>query len=177
MKTFIGAIIGVIIIVVIVVLARHGETTLPATTVDTSSATNSMNSNPSDTTSATTTPATTNTAPVTKLEVTTTKEGTGVAAVAGDTVSMNYTGMLTNGTVFDSNVDPKFQHVEPFSFTLGQNMVIQGWEQGVLGMKAGEKRHFVIPSSLAYGPTGQGPIPPNATLMFDVELVSITHKK
>lgn len=170
MKTIIGAIIGIIVIVLIVVLVRHSQpvptATMPA----------DINSTPatSDTTPSS---ASTDQQPVTQLQVTTTKEGTGVGAATGDTVSMNYTGMLTDGTVFDSNTDPKFGHVQPFSFTLGQNMVIPGWEQGVLGMKVGETRHFVIPASLAYGATGQGPIPPNATLVFDVTLLSITHNK
>ncbi len=109
------------------------------------------------------------------LGITITKEGHGEPAKTGDTVSVNYTGKLQGGEVFDSNVDPKFQHVEPFAFTLGSNNVIQGWEEGVLGMKEGEVRHLVIPASLGYGAQGAGNvIPPNATLEFDVEAVSIT---
>ncbi|MCX6753199.1 MAG: FKBP-type peptidyl-prolyl cis-trans isomerase [Candidatus Nomurabacteria bacterium] len=93
---------------------------------------------------------------------------------AGDTVAMNYTGSLENGTVFDSNVDPKFQHVEPFVFTLGAGQVIKGWDNGLVGMKVGEKRHLVIKPEDAYGKTGAGKIiPPNSTLIFDVELLAI----
>lgn len=108
------------------------------------------------------------------LQITTTKEGTGEAVKNGDTVSMNYTGRLDDGTVFDSNVDPKFNHVAPFEFTLGVGMVIKGWDEGVAGMKVGEKRTLVIPSDLAYGDNGiPGTIPPKATLTFDVELLGV----
>lgn len=93
---------------------------------------------------------------------------------AGDTIAVNYTGMLADGTVFDSNVDPKFQHVTPFIFTLGAGQVIKGWDDGLVGMKVGDKRHLVIAPEDAYGATGAGNvIPPNATLTFDVELLAI----
>ena len=98
---------------------------------------------------------------------------TGEVAKTGDTVSMNYTGRLENGTVFDSNVDPKFQHVEPFVFTLGAGQVIAGWDKGIVGMKVGEKKTLTIPPEDGYGASGQGPIPSNATLIFDVELLEI----
>ena len=95
-------------------------------------------------------------------------------AKAGDTVAVNYTGTLENGTVFDSNVDPKFGHPQPFEFTLGVGQVIKGWDDGVAGMKIGEKRHLVIAPENAYGERGAGGvIPPNATLTFDVELLAI----
>lgn len=93
---------------------------------------------------------------------------------AGDTVAMNYTGTLADGTVFDSNVDPKFNHVTPFVFTLGAGQVIQGWDKGIVGMKVGEKKRLVLAPEDAYGATGAGNvIPPNATLTFDVELLAI----
>jgi FKBP-type peptidyl-prolyl cis-trans isomerase len=95
------------------------------------------------------------------------------AAKTGDTVSMNYTGRLENGTVFDSNVDPKFKHVEPFVFKLGAGQVIAGWDEGIVGMKVGEKKTLVIPPNKAYGPNDYGPIPGNSTLTFDVELLGI----
>lgn len=108
------------------------------------------------------------------LQITTTKDGTGETVKNGDTVSMNYTGKLDDGTVFDSNVDPKFNHLTPFEFTLGVGMVIKGWDEGILGMKVGEKRTLVIPSDLAYGDSGiPGTIPGKATLTFDVELLGI----
>ena len=98
----------------------------------------------------------------------------GTVAKAGDTVSMNYTGRLENGTVFDSNVDSKFGHVQPFVFTLGAGQVIPGWDKGIVGMKVGEKKTLVIPPADAYGAAGAGGvIPPNATLTFDVELLGI----
>ena len=98
----------------------------------------------------------------------------GEVAKTGDTVSMNYTGRLEDGTIFDSNVDPKFQHVEPFVFTLGAGQVIPGWDKGIVGMKVGEKKTLVIPPEDAYGAAGAGGvIPPNATLIFDVELLAI----
>ena len=98
--------------------------------------------------------------------------GTGATAVAGDTVSVNYVGTLTNGQKFDASAD----HGGPFSFRLGVGAVIPGFDQGVTGMKVGGKRRLTIPPNLAYGSTGSGPIPPNATIVFEVELVSIAGK-
>ncbi|MFA6257204.1 MAG: FKBP-type peptidyl-prolyl cis-trans isomerase [Candidatus Paceibacterota bacterium] len=94
-------------------------------------------------------------------------------AKVGDLVSVNYTGKLVDGTVFDSNVDPKFRHVKAFVFPLGAGKVIPGWEEGIVGMKVGEKKTLVIPPEKAYGPNDYGPIPGNSTLTFDVELVEI----
>lgn len=103
------------------------------------------------------------------LTITTVSEGQGVEAKAGDAVTVNYTGRFENGAVFDSS-----EGREPFTFTLGSGQVIKGWDLGVAGMKVGEKRTLVIPGKLAYGEQGYpGVIPPNATLIFDVELVSI----
>lgn len=102
-----------------------------------------------------------------KIEILT--EGSGAVAASGNIVSVHYTGALEDGTKFDSSMD----RGEPFVFQLGGGMVIKGWEQGLLGMKVGEKRKLTIPSSLGYGQTGVGPIPPNATLIFEVELLGI----
>ena len=102
-----------------------------------------------------------------KIEVL--QEGTGEASKNGDVLTVNYTGTLEDGTKFDSSIGR-----EPFVFTLGTGEVIQGWEQGMLNMKVGEKRKLTIPSSLGYGSAGAGRlIPPNATLIFEVELLKI----
>jgi FKBP-type peptidyl-prolyl cis-trans isomerase len=106
-----------------------------------------------------------------ELKVETLKQGTGEECKNGDTVSVHYTGILTDGTKFDSSVD----RGQPFSFTLGAGQVIKGWDLGVVGMKIGEQRRLVIPSDLGYGSagTGGGKIPANATLIFEVELLGI----
>lgn len=94
--------------------------------------------------------------------------GTGDSVVAGRTVVVHYSGWLPDGTPFDSSVGGS-----PFSFRVGGGNVIQGWDEGLVGMRAGGKRKLVIPSHLGYGPEGIGPIPSNATLVFDVELLEI----
>lgn len=94
-------------------------------------------------------------------------EGDGEEAVSGNTVTVNYTGWLTDNVKFDSSFDAGF----PFIFTLGAGEVIPGWDEGVAGMKVGGKRQLVIPAELGYGEGGAGTIPPNATLVFEVELV------
>jgi FKBP-type peptidyl-prolyl cis-trans isomerase FkpA len=97
-------------------------------------------------------------------------EGTGDMAAAGQTVSVHYTGWLTDGTKFDSSKDRN----DPFRFGLGQRQVIAGWDEGVAGMKVGGVRKLTIPPELGYGARGAGGvIPPNATLVFEVELLDI----
>lgn len=106
------------------------------------------------------------------LQVKDLKVGTGDTAVAGDTVTVEYVGALTDGTVFDSSQ----AHGQPLSFTLGAGQVIAGWDQGIVGMKVGGQRTLVIPPSLGYGAAGAGNvIPPNATLVFEVQLDSVQH--
>lgn len=95
--------------------------------------------------------------------------GSGAEAHSGHTVTVHYTGWLENGTKFDSSVD----RGRPFEFELGQGQVIPGWDEGVKGMRVGEKRKLIIPANLAYGPSGRGKIPPNSTLIFDVELLGV----
>jgi peptidylprolyl isomerase len=115
-----------------------------------------------------------NTGDTSGVQITVVKEGTGEPVKAGDRVAMNYTGKLSDGTVFDTNIDPKFGHPEPFVFTLGAKEVIEGWERGVLGMKVGEQRTLVVSPEFGYGEAGVGGvIPPNATLTFDVELIAV----
>ncbi len=99
--------------------------------------------------------------------------GTGQEAKSGDHVKVHYTGWLTSGKKFDSSVDAH----QPFDFTIDKGDVIKGWDQGVTGMKVGGKRQLRIPPDLAYGKEGySGVIPPNATLIFDIQLLGILPK-
>ena len=114
---------------------------------------------------------------ITSLQITDSKVGNGAEAKSGRQVTVHYTGWLydakaadKHGKKFDSSKD----HGEPFSFKLGGGQVIRGWDQGVAGMKVGGTRTLVIPSELGYGQRGAGgAIPPNATLLFDVELLDV----
>lgn len=109
-----------------------------------------------------------------KIETVAEAPADGSTARPGDTVFVHYTGRLTDGKKFDSSVD----RGEPIDFVLGQGRVIKGWEQGIAGMKLGERRQLTIPPELGYGAksVGNGLIPPNSTLLFDVELVGIKRK-
>lgn len=104
------------------------------------------------------------------LKITDVTVGAGAEAKNGESVTVNYVGTLDNGSKFDSSYDRK----QPFVFTLGAGQVIKGWDLGVLGMKVGGKRELVIPAELGYGANGYPPvIPPNATLHFTIELLSV----
>jgi FKBP-type peptidyl-prolyl cis-trans isomerase len=104
------------------------------------------------------------------LKYTDEKVGSGAEAKAGQRVSVHYTGWLTNGTKFDSSKD----RGQPFMFALGSGQVIKGWDEGVQGMKVGGTRKLTIPADLGYGARGAGGvIPPNATLVFEVELLDV----
>ncbi len=105
-----------------------------------------------------------------ELQIETLKPGDGTEAKSGNNVTVHYVGTLTDGKKFDSSRD----RGRGFSFTLGQGMVIKGWDQGVAGMKIGEVRKLTIPPDLAYGAAGRPPvIPPSSTLVFEVELLSV----
>jgi len=103
------------------------------------------------------------------LEQTTVIDGEGTGAAAGDTVTVQYAGVLSDCTMFDES----WSRGEPFSVPLGQGQVIPGWDEGLVGAKIGERRHLVIGSDNAYGAQGQGTIPPDAPLAFDVDVVDI----
>jgi FKBP-type peptidyl-prolyl cis-trans isomerase len=106
-----------------------------------------------------------------QLQIENLREGTGAEASAGKNVTVHYVGTLTNGTKFDSSRD----RGQGFSFKLGAGQVIKGWDQGVSGMRIGGLRKLTIPPDLAYGARGFPPvIPPNSTLVFEVELLSVT---
>ncbi|WP_269582506.1 FKBP-type peptidyl-prolyl cis-trans isomerase [Roseibium sp. Sym1] len=109
-----------------------------------------------------------------ELQIRDIEKGTGEEANVGETVVVHYTGWLMDGTKFDSSLD----RGTPFSFTLGERRVIQGWEKGVEGMQVGGKRELIIPPQLGYGAQGAGGvIPPNATLKFEIELLEVKAKK
>ncbi len=110
------------------------------------------------------------TPPMSQLKIEDLKIGTGPAVKSGDTVIINYVGTLENGTKFDSSYD---RH-QPFETQIGVGQVIEGWDKGVIGMQVGGKRRLTIPPEMGYGAQGAGNlIPPNATLIFEVELVGI----
>ncbi len=103
------------------------------------------------------------------MEIIEVEAGTGVTPLVGDLVRVHYTGFLDDGTIFDSSLDSGI----PFEFVAGQRRVIPGWDQGILNMQEGGKATWIIPPHLGYGPAGSGPIPPNATLTFEVELIEV----
>jgi FKBP-type peptidyl-prolyl cis-trans isomerase len=104
---------------------------------------------------------------VSQLQIEDIEVGKGEEVKNGDTVKVQYTGTLSDGTKFDSSYDRD----KPFEFTVGEGNVKKGWDQGILGMKVGGKRNLVIPPDLGYGEEGSGPIPPNSTLIFEIELL------
>jgi FKBP-type peptidyl-prolyl cis-trans isomerase len=135
----------------------------------------SATAQPTATATATATAKPAETAPPSdeKLDVKDLVVGKGAEAKAGDTVKVHYVGTLTDGKEFDSSK----KHNEPFSFELGAGRVIKGWDQGVAGMKIGGKRKLTVPPSLGYGARGFPPvIPPNSTLIFEVELLEVKKK-
>ena len=149
--------------------SESGTSSTSSSTPSTSSSTSSSSST-STGASATTSGAQEVTMP-SGLKYEDLKVGDGAVAENGMTASVHYTGWLTDGTKFDSSVD----RGQPFSFRLGAGQVIRGWDEGVRGMRVGGKRKLTIPPDLGYGAAGTpgGPIPPNATLIFDVELKDV----
>jgi FKBP-type peptidyl-prolyl cis-trans isomerase len=152
-------IINAIIIFVVVVLAGIGLMYV-STTMQNSAA-------------PTPTPAAEQTQPndaadLKRIKIVDEKVGTGPAVKSGDTITVDYTGTLTNGKVFDTSIGK-----QPFTTQIGTGQVIRGWDLGLIGMKVGGKRKLTIPADLGYGSQGQGAIPPNSTLIFEVSLLSI----
>ena len=150
--------VGVVIVAIIVLILAGNKNTAP-------------NAAPANQTSQNETTMETKTLPD-GLQITDEVVGTGTEAVAGDTVTVNYVGTLTDGKVFDASANHGNQG---FSFVLGAGQVIRGWDEGVAGMRVGGKRKLVIPPSLGYGSqdVGNGLIPPNSTLIFEVDLLSV----
>lgn len=104
-----------------------------------------------------------------KLKIQDLKVGTGAAVKSGDTITVNYVGKLPNGQTFDSS----YTRHQPFTTVIGTGQVIKGWDEGLIGMKVGGKRRLTIPPDLGYGDQAAGSIPPNSTLIFDIELLGI----
>lgn len=146
MKTF-GAILIVLVIIVGIAIWASSQKSPSNNTTKETSMTNETND----------------------LKIEDLKVGDGAQAQTGNTIKVNYSGTLTDGTKFDNSYDRN----EPFEFTLGQGQVIQGWEQGFVGMKVGGKRRLTIPPSLGYGDQANDTIPANSTLIFEVELLEV----
>jgi FKBP-type peptidyl-prolyl cis-trans isomerase len=145
-----------------------GEKTSPASTTPSSTTAKTPTSGPLATKPKVTVPAGT---PPSKLETKEIVKGTGPEAKAGQSVTVNYVGVLYHG---GKEFDSSWKRSEPFTFTLGKGQVIKGWDQGVAGMKVGGRRELIIPAELAYGKTGSPPtIPPNAPLVFVVDLLGV----
>lgn len=162
------AVVAVLIIAgTLVYLAFPGETQAPTETPTENGVSSEPSPSGGDTTNPNETPMNNDTEA--KLNIEILGEGSGAGIQNGQTAVVHYTGMLTDGTVFDSSIGRS-----PLTVVLGSGRVIPGWELGLQGMKKGEKRKLTIPPELAYGASGvPGAIPPNATLVFDVEMVDI----
>ena len=161
-----GIAVAIALIVILVIFGGYGLIT--SMFGNSNNSTNAITNTTTQATNSTSTQNTTMQNP-TQLEIQDVTVGTGAEAVAGKQVTVNYVGTLTDGTKFDSSYDRN----QPFTFTLGAGQVIQGWDQGVAGMKVGGKRILVIPAPLGYGAQAVGSIPANSTLVFQVELLSV----
>jgi len=165
---FIVLTLGFLILVIALINSRNSVSkteTLSSTTTETDSTATEENTTGSDNASR----ENPYDAKVTELVIETVEEGEGAESKDGDTLSVHYTGTLMDGSKFDSSVD----RGTPFEFQLGAGRVIQGWEEGMKGMKVGEKRKLTIPSKMGYGENGSQTIPSNSPLLFDVELLEI----
>lgn len=147
--------------------ATSEATSTPAATE--ASTTTTPTETPTATSSPTSTPSGKEVTTPSGLKYTDLKVGTGATPKTGQTVVVHYTGTLPDGTKFDSSRDRN----QPFEFAIGTGQVIKGWDEGVGTMQVGGRRQLVIPPQLGYGEAGVGPIPPNATLIFDVELLEV----
>ena len=151
--TFIAVGIGFVVLLIVGIIIIN----LPAANGNSTNTASSPNSTPTQAPSNA------------KLKIIDEKVGTGPAVKSGDTITVNYTGMLANGKVFDTSIGK-----QPFTTKIGVGQVIKGWDEGLIGMKVGGKRKLIIPPNLAYGSQGAGAaIPPNATLTFEIELLKI----
>ncbi len=166
-KAAIIAIIAAVVVAAVIIIITNSKVASEPTqtaTQPTQTATSSVTTNQTTTMESTTLPD--------GLQITDLVVGTGTQAMAGDTVSVDYVGTLTNGKQFDSTAAHGGQ---PFSFVLGAGQVIRGWDEGVAGMRVGGERKLVIPPSLGYGSqsVGNGLIPANSTLIFTVKLLAV----
>lgn len=156
-NAIITLVVGVVVLVVVVVaLAKNQASQGDLNSQSTQESSTSQSAQQEETMSG-------------ELEIEDVVVGDGEEAVAGKEVTVHYTGTFTNGEKFDSSVD----RGQPFTFKLGAGNVIQGWDQGVAGMKVGGKRKLTIPPELGYGPNDYGSIPGGSTLLFDVELLEV----
>jgi FKBP-type peptidyl-prolyl cis-trans isomerase len=154
------------------IFSRTNNQQVATTTMETSNENTNIESASSTSSTASTTSTMLSGIPAnpTELMVKDLVAGTGVEAKAGDTVTVQYVGMLTNGQVFDASAN---HGTTGFTFPLGAGQVIKGWDEGVVGMKVGGKRELIIPASLGYGGQSVGSIPANSTLVFEVDLEAI----
>lgn len=173
-KYMIPLIFGTIIILIGAIFAiNSNKKLLPVFNIDSTPAsipTLSVNSVPTATPTPSAPPVPTF-APVTQLKIEDIKIGMGVEVASGSSVAVNYIGRLTNGQIFDTSLT---QGRQPLTFQVGTGKVIKGWDEGIIGMKIGGQRRLTIPPDKAYGAQGAGQtIPPNATLIFDIELLDM----